>query len=239
MVALILSTAAAWGVAGGAGPFIEPTQNGLFLLVTAFMVSAAAPSLALSAGASVRNRALASSEESRRLLLENLPDHAIFMLDPAGRVATWNSGAEHLYGYAANEIIGESISKLEPDDQPGDLAGVPSHAAKAGKLALDGWRVRRDGSRFWANSVVSAIRDSEGRLLGFAKITRDLTEQRQSQEALEHTRAQLARAQKLEALGQLTGGIAHDFNNLLMIIGGQADLLADRSGEPRQLKSLE
>src|SRR5258708_34625799 len=92
MVALILSTAAAWGVAGGAGPFIEPTQNGLFLLVTAFMVSAAAPSLALSAGAAVRNRALASSEESRRLLLENLPDHAIFMLDAGGGIGPRDRG---------------------------------------------------------------------------------------------------------------------------------------------------
>src|SRR5258708_14547490 len=221
MVALILSTAAAWGVAGGAGPFIEPTQNGLFLLVTAFMVSAAAPSLALSAGAAVRNRALASSEESRRLLLENLPDHAIFMLDAGGRIATWNSGAARLYGYAANEIIGAPVSKLQPDDELG-LASAPSEAAETGKVALDGWRIRRDGSRFWANSVVSAIRDPEGRLLGFARITHDLTEQRQAQDALENTRAQLAQAQKLEALGQLTGGIAHDFNNLLMIIGGQA-----------------
>ena len=239
MVALILSIWAVWGAAAGAGPFIQSSQNGSFLLVTAFMVSAAAPSLALSAGAAVRNRALASSEESRRLLIENLPDHAIFMVDVAGRTATWNSGAARLFGYTTNEIVGEPVSKLQPDDELGDLVGVPSEAAEAGKLAGDGWRVRADGSRFWANSVVSAIRDPEGRLLGFAKITRDLTEQRKAQDALEHTRAQLTQAQKLEALGQLTGGIAHDFNNLLMVIGGQADLLEVRLGEQRQLKSLE
>jgi len=191
MVALILSIWAIWGAAAGAGPFIQSSQNGSFLLVTAFMVTAAAPSLALSAGAAVRNRALASSEESRRLLIENLPDHAIFMIDVAGRSATWNSGAARLFGYTTDEIVGEPVSKLQPEDELGDLAAVPSEAAEAGKLAADGWRVRADGSRFWANSVVSAIRDPEGRLLGFAKITRDLTEQRKAQDALEHTRAQV------------------------------------------------
>ncbi|HEY2480970.1 MAG TPA: MASE1 domain-containing protein, partial [Caulobacteraceae bacterium] len=238
-VALILSATAVWGAAAGGGPFIQPTQNGSFLLVVTFMVFAAAPSLALSAGASVRNRALASSEESRRLLLENLPDHAVFMLDTAGRVATWNSGAARVYGYTADQIVGQPVWDLQPDGEAGGLGDISALVLGSGKLALEGWRLRRDGSRFWASSMVSAIRDSDGRFVGLANITRDLTEQRRAQETLDRTREQLAQAQKLEALGRLTGGIAHDFNNLLMIIGGQADLLEGRLSEPRQLRATE
>jgi PAS domain S-box-containing protein len=237
-VAMVLSAMAVWGAAAGDGPFIQPTQNESFLVVVAFMVSTSAASLALSAGAAVRNRALASSEESRRLLLENLPDHAVFMLDPAGRILTWNSGAERLYGYAADEIIGEPVSRLQPAEEPGRLGDVSALASGA-KLELEGWRLRRDGSRFWGASMISALRDPDGRLVGLAKITRDLTEQRRAQATLERTRAELAQAQKLEALGQLTGGIAHDFNNLLMIIGGQGDLLETQIDEPRQLRAVE
>ncbi|HZZ36576.1 MAG TPA: MASE1 domain-containing protein, partial [Caulobacteraceae bacterium] len=201
-VALILSVFAVWGAASGQGPFLQPTLNDSFLLLVAFMVSAAAPSLALSAGVGVRNRALTSSEESHRLLVESLRDHAIIMLDPDGRIATWNSGAAQIYGYAASEIVGQPAERLSPNDEPKTLL---SQAAEAGKVELEGWRVRRDGSRFWANVVVNAIRDPQGALLGFAKITRDVSERREAEAALEHTREQLLQSQKLEALGQLTG----------------------------------
>ncbi|HEY3696792.1 MASE1 domain-containing protein [Phenylobacterium sp.] len=240
-VALILSAFAVWGAAAGKGPFIQPTLNDSFLLLVAFMVSAAVPSLALSASLGVRNRALASTEESHRLLVESVRDYAIFMLDTGGRVATWNSGAAQIYGYAADEIVGQHVARLQPDSDPhaGDPNGFLLRVAKAGKIEQEGWRVRRDGSQFWANIVVNAIRDPEGRLLGFAKVTRDVSERRQAEEALEHTREQLLQSQKLEALGQLTGGVAHDFNNLLMVVSGQADLLARGPPEERRVKSLD
>jgi PAS domain S-box-containing protein len=233
--ALILSAFAVWGAAAGQGPFLQPTLNDSFLLLVAFMVSAAVPSLALSAGLGVRNRALTSSEESHRLLVENLRDHAIVMLDAAGRIATWNSGAAQIYGYAAGEIVGQPVERLSPQDDPKTLLSL---AAEGGKVELEGWRLRRDGSRFWANIVVHAIRDPQGGLLGFAKITRDVSERRAAEAALEHTREQLLQSQKLEALGQLTGGVAHDFNNLLMVVSGQVDLLARGQRNERHRKSL-
>ena len=240
-VALILSGFAVWGVAAGGGPFIQPGVNDSYLLLVAFMISAAGPSLALSAGAAVRDRALASSEKHRRLLLDNIQDHAIFMLDAGGRVATWNSGAARVYGYEADEIVGQPAATLSPNDAPSaaKLDGVLAQVAEAGKLAFEGWRVRRDGGRFLASIVISEVRDENGALVGYAKITRDVSEQRRVEEALEHTREQLAQSQKLEALGRLTGGIAHDFNNLLMIIGGQADLLSSPAGEERRRRGAE
>ncbi|MBV8792047.1 MAG: response regulator, partial [Pseudolabrys sp.] len=102
-----------------------------------------------------------------------------------------------------------------------------------------GWRVRKDGTKFYANVVIDAIRNDEGELIGFGKITRDITAQREAELALEHSREQLAQAQKMEALGQLTGGIAHDFNNLLMIMGGHAQLLQRRLKEPKDLQAID
>ena len=169
---------------------------------------------------------LEQSERQFRLLVNGVIDHAIFMLDPEGRIASWNSGAENLKGYAAREIIGQHFSRFYTEEDR--AAGLPqkflSTARDKGKVTSDGWRVRKDGSRFWASVVIDAIHDEKGDLIGFAKITRDLTEHREAQQKLDEAREQLFQAQKMEAIGQLTGGVAHDFNNLLTVIVSGADL---------------
>jgi PAS domain S-box-containing protein len=170
--------------------------------------------------------ALEQSERQFRLLVDGLIDHAIFLLDPKGYVASWNSGAENLKGYSAREMIGQHFSRFYTEEDR--AAGLPqkllSIARSRGKIASEGWRVRKDGTRFWASVVIDAIRDDKGDIIGFAKITRDLTEQRESQQKLDEAREQLFQAQKMEAIGQLTGGVAHDFNNLLTVIVSGADL---------------
>jgi PAS domain S-box-containing protein len=166
------------------------------------------------------------SDDLFRLLVESVVDYAIFMLDPRGRVASWNAGAERIKGYSADEIVGKSFSRFyTPQDR---RAGVPKQvletARREGKYEGEGWRVRKDGSRFWALVVIDAIYDDKGKLIGFAKVTRDMTEKREAQLRLQESREQLFRSQKMEALGQLTGGLAHDFNNLLTAILGATDL---------------
>ncbi|MEJ0015809.1 MAG: PAS domain S-box protein [Acetobacteraceae bacterium] len=171
---------------------------------------------------------LHETERRFRVLVEGVTDYAIFMLDPDGYVVNWNPGAERLKGYSAPEILGQHFSRFYSEEDR--AAGLPekftAQAVTTGKFEGEGWRVRKDGSRFWANVVLHAIRDPGGRLLGFAKVTRDLTERRAAEE-------QLRQAQKMEAIGQLTGGIAHDFNNLLTVITGNLETLqrrlADRS----------
>jgi signal transduction histidine kinase/ActR/RegA family two-component response regulator len=108
-----------------------------------------------------------------------------------------------------------------------------------GRYESEGWRLRKDGTRFWALAVVDAVRDEDARLLGFAKITRDMTERREAQIQLERAQNQLAQSQKMEAIGHLTGGIAHDFNNLLMIVSGQVQLMKLRLTDDRDRRSLE
>ncbi|HWP88139.1 MAG TPA: ATP-binding protein, partial [Burkholderiales bacterium] len=112
-------------------------------------------------------------------------------------------------------------------------------AAYEGKYRAEGWQVRRDETAFWASFVIEAIRDEMGGLIGYAKITRDITERREAQLALERAQEQLAQSQKMEALGQLTGSIAHDFNNLLMITSGYAQILRRRLSDPKLLKAAE
>ena len=166
---------------------------------------------------------LHESERRFRLLVESVTDYAIFMLDPKGDVVNWNPGAERLKGYSRAEILGQHFSRFYPEEdrQTGLPGQILDLASANGKFEGEGWRVRKDGSRFWANVVLHAIRDEEGQLLGFAKVTRDLTERRAAEE-------QLRQAQKMEAVGQLTGGIAHDFNNLLTVISGNLETLQRR-----------
>ncbi|MGH8173483.1 MAG: ATP-binding protein [Rhodanobacteraceae bacterium] len=158
-----------------------------------------------------------------------IADYAIFMLDVEGHVLTWNKGAERIKGYTADEIIGKSLGVFyTPEDR---AAGIHKEAlrtaAATGKFEAESWRVRKDGTRFYANVVLDALRDDDGKLFGFAKITRDMTERR----ALEE---QLAQSQKLEAVGLLTGGVAHDFNNLLTVIVGNLDIIALASSSPER-----
>jgi PAS domain S-box-containing protein len=185
--------------------------------------------------------ALRESEQRYRLLVESAHDHAIFMLDPCGRIVSWNSAAERLYGYSAQEVIGREFSMFLTDDDRGDGVArqILTRAAETGKFETEGWRVRKDGSRFWASSVIDAIHDQDGTLVGFVKIMRDFTERRRTQAAIEETREKLAQAQKMEAIGQLTGGIAHDFNNLLMIVSGHAQILRRGLTDPQKLRAVE
>ncbi len=169
---------------------------------------------------------LSESERRFRLLVEAVTDYAIFMLDTDGNVVKWNPGAERIKGYMADEIVGQHISRFytEEDRQNGVPEQVIARAALAGKYEGEGWRVRKDGTRFWASVVLNAIHDERGDLVGFAKVTRDLTERRAAEE-------QLRQAQKMEAIGQLTGGVAHDFNNLLTVISGNMETLQRRLSE--------
>ncbi|MBI3704174.1 MAG: MASE1 domain-containing protein [Rhizobiales bacterium] len=185
--------------------------------------------------------ALRESERSYRLLLEGVRDYAIYMLDSDGRVRTWNDGAARLKGYNADEILGRHFRIFLPEEARVDATAeqVLAAAARDGKFEAQIWVVRKDGSRFFANVVLDALRDEAGELIGFAKLVRDITVQHEAQVALEQTREQLAQSQKMEALGQLTGGIAHDFNNLLMIVSGYAQILQRRLSEAKDRQAIE
>ena len=170
-----------------------------------------------------------------QLLVEGVTDYAIFMLDPNGTVTNWNTGAERIKGYRAHEIVGRHFSTFYSEEDR--ARRIPQQglttAATEGKFEAEGWRLRKDGSRFWANVVINAIRDQDGHLVGFAKVTRDVTERRDAEAALRRTQEQLAQAQKMEGIGQLTGGVAHDFNNLLTIILGNLESIQrSLSAEP-------
>jgi PAS domain S-box-containing protein len=184
-----------------------------------------------------RNTQLAALEAERRfrLLVQGVTDYAIFMLDPEGHVTNWNTGAARIKGYSEAEIVGEHFSRFyTPEDLEVRLPwNALERARREGRYEAEGWRVRKDGSRFWASVVVDAIRTAEGEIIGFAKVTRDLTERREAQLQLEQSREQLFQAQKMEAVGQLTGGLAHDFNNLLTGISGSLELLRTRIAQGR------
>ncbi|MEA3060278.1 MAG: hypothetical protein QOJ94_59 [Sphingomonadales bacterium] len=182
------------------------------------------------------------SEERFRLLVESVADYAIYMLDPKGIVSSWNLGAQRFKGYAADEIIGQHFSRFyTPEDRAIDFpAYALGTAEREGRFEAEGWRMRKDGTRFWAHVVIDAIRNDDGKLLGFAKITRDLTERREAQRQLEQAREAFFQAQKIEAVGQLTGGVAHDFNNLLMAVLGSLELLRRRvSDDPRVTRLID
>jgi PAS domain S-box-containing protein len=165
--------------------------------------------------------------EQFRQFIMGVTDYAIYMLSPQGVVVTWNAGAQRFKGYHPDEIIGQHFSMFYTEEDRN--AGRPAHALQVardtGKFEDEGWRMRKDGSRFWASVVIDPIVDTQGDLLGFAKITRDITERRVAAEQLERAREQLFQSQKLEAIGKLTGGIAHDFNNLLNVIMNGLELL--------------
>lgn len=182
-----------------------------------------------------RRLQLDRGEAERRfdLLVQNVTEYAIFMLDRKGHITTWNAGAERIKGYSAAEAIGSHFERFfTPEDR---ATGLPQKAletaAREGKFETKAWRVRKDGTRFMSGMVVSPIRDERGELVGYAKVTRDLTRELQQSEQLDQARASLAQAQKMEALGQLTGGVAHDFNNMLTIIKSGVTLLESRLKE--------
>jgi PAS domain S-box-containing protein len=179
------------------------------------------------------------SARGYELLVKAVVDYAIYMVSVEGRIVSWNAGAERIKGYSAEQAIGQHLSMFFTEEDR--AAGRPAHllatALATGRAQDEGWRVRRDGTRFWALAVMDLVHDEEGRVIGLAKITRDMTERHDSELQLQELRAQLFQAQKLEALGQLTGGMAHDFNNLLTVIIG-ASALAARTQDPKRLKEL-
>ncbi len=175
-----------------------------------------------------------------KTLVSGVRDYALLMLDPTGIVANWNVGGQRIKGYSADEIVGQHFSKFyTPFDQ---ADGKPQRALQialdTGVYEEEGWRVRKDGSFFWASVVIDPIFSSDGDLLGYAKITRDISERRNAEEALALIQKQLAESQKLDALGQLTGGVAHDFNNLLMIISGNIHLVKKEVSSERAIRAI-
>jgi PAS domain S-box-containing protein len=179
-----------------------------------------------------QQRDLAESERNFRLLVEGVADYALYMLDLSGVVTSWNIGGQRIKGYSPTEIIGQNFSRFytEVDRANGKPARALRIAREQGRYEEDGWRVRKDGTFFWASVVIDPLYE-DGKLIGFAKITRDITERREAQLKLEQIHQQLAESQKLDALGQLTGGVAHDFNNLLMIISGSLHTLKKAVGD--------
>lgn len=183
---------------------------------------------------------LLQSQEEFRLLVQSVTDYAIYMLDAEGRVSNWNPGAQRIKGYRPEEIIGQHFSRFYTDEDRAtdEPRRALETASRQGRYEKEGWRVRKDGTRFWANVVIDPIRAPDGILLGFAKVTRDITERRAAQDQLERTRETLFRAQKMEAIGRLTGGVAHDFNNLLTAVIGSLELVRKRVGDDARAATL-
>jgi PAS domain S-box-containing protein len=234
------TTASARGAPEGGQPLLDfenryRTRDGRWVCLSWKVVREGGVSYAIGRDVTADREAqahLARSERQLRLMVASVVDYALFMLNPDGTVASWNAGAEKIKGYTAAEIVGRHISVFytEADQAAGVPARALAQAASEGRFEAEAWRVRKDGSLFWANVVIDAIRDESGALVGFAKITRDFTERRAAELELQQAYEQLAHSQKMEALGQLTGGVAHDFNNLLAVIAGGLKLL-QRSGD--------
>ncbi len=168
--------------------------------------------------------------EQFRILVEGVTDYALYMLDPTGRVSTWNAGAQRIKGYRADEIIGKHVSHFytEHDRDIGEADRALRIAREEGRYETEAQRVRKDGTHFWAHVVIDPIFAENGTLRGYAKITRDITEMKAATQELQEARTALMHAQKMEAIGQLTGGIAHDFNNMLAGIIGALNLIKRR-----------
>jgi PAS domain S-box-containing protein len=184
---------------------------------------------------------LHASEEQFRLLVQSVTDYAIYMLSPAGLITNWNEGAKRIKRLSLEDVVGTHFSRFYTEEER--LSGLPEQALRIardeGRFEREGWRIRGDGTSFWAHVVIDPVFNSGGTLIGFAKITRDVTERREASLALDQTREALHQAQKLEAIGKLTGGIAHDFNNLLSVIINGIDLLRTTPNPTQQRKIID
>ena len=180
---------------------------------------------------------MSSGKSGLNAVLDSLVDHAILTLDRKGRVTTWNRAAMATKGYTAREIIGRHFSCFYED---ADIAaGVPDAAlraaAEAGRHEAEGWRVRKNGERFWANVVIQPLRDPRGRIRGFVKVTRDISQQVRAA----RLREEIDRLRQFELVGQVTGGLAHDFNNLLTAMDAGMRLIGDYSQDERIARILD
>jgi PAS domain S-box-containing protein len=253
--AVVFCTIAAWGFA------TSFDFNGSSVLLLALALATTVPPLILAAATAVQRQTQAQLQSARdelsrqvaettlnferskrhfQMLIEGVVDHAVFLLDRSGRVASWNSTAQQIIGYSADEIIGKHFGLFyRPDERrSGEPNRVLELAIKNGKHAVEGWRIKKNGTLFFVTGTIRAIHDDAGNLIGLANVLRDATERRDAQEKLVEAREQLAMAQKMEAIGKLTGGIAHDFNNLLMIIGGNAQTF-ERLLDPKLPRAIE
>lgn len=170
--------------------------------------------------------------EQFRLLVHSISDYAIYMLDPEGRVISWNKGAEQLKGYTEDEILGESYLRFYT---PEDVArGWPQHllrvAAERGRVEDEGWRVRKDGSQFWADAVITALRDENGALTGFGKVTRDLTERKRAEDEIRRLNSELRELNRLK--DRFVSAVSHELRTPINALMGFGSILCDEVGGP-------
>lgn len=260
-VAFIFCAIALWSFSASTFPFSQNDLTAAQLLLFAISISASLPGLILSAAIATRRNSEAQLVDSWKLLeqrlestsselriakrhfdilTEGVVEYAIFVLDPAGHIASWNGSAQKIMGYTTKEVVGKHFGIFfRPDERrTGEPNRALEQAIQRGKHEIEGWRVRKNGTPFFVTGLISSIHDDAGNILGFANVLRDATERRDAQEKLVEAREQLAMAQKMEAIGKLTGGIAHDFNNLLMIIGGNAQIF-QRLLDPKLPRAIE
>lgn len=185
--------------------------------------------------------ALRASEEQFQLLVQGVTDYAIYMLSPAGVITNWNAGAERIKGYTKDEVVGTHFSRFYTEEDR--TAGLPLKAleiaASEGRFESEGLRIRKDGTKFWTHVIIDLIKDASGVPIGFAKVTRDITEKREAAVALEKAKEALFHSQKLESIGKLTGGVAHDFNNFLGVIVNGIEILSKEAKSPAIDNTLE
>lgn len=260
-VAFIFCAIALWSFSASTFPLSQNDLTAAQLLLFAISISASLPGLILSAAIATRRNSEAQLVDSWKLLeqrlestsselriakrhfdilTEGVVEYAIFVLDPAGHIASWNGSAQKIMGYTTKEVVGKHFGIFfRPDERrTGEPNRALEQAIQRGKHEIEGWRVRKNGTPFFVTGLISSIHDDAGNILGFANVLRDATERRDAQEKLVEAREQLAMAQKMEAIGKLTGGIAHDFNNLLMIIGGNAQIF-QRLLDPKLPRAIE